>query len=133
LETAGYTPARDRLTELVNGPMPLVGDDLFQAAEPALMRLAADYVINQRREAGRALDPVAHFHLSNGARVERLNWLANPTDVGWDRGLAMMINYRYELKSIESNHDRYVTEGIVNASDAMLKLVDSAAGKKADR
>jgi malonyl-CoA decarboxylase len=72
---------------------------------------------------------VTHFHLTNGAQAEQLNWLANPSDVGWDRGLGMMINYRYELKSIESNHDRYVSGGVVNASDAMTKLLNSTDGK----
>ncbi len=130
LESAGFSPPVEHLTALVNGDMPLVGDPLLQAAEDALMRLAAEYVTNQRRgTSSRALDPVTHFHLSNGARAERLNWLANPSDVGWDRGLAMMINYRYELKSIESNHDRYVTEGVVNASDTLLKMLESTESK----
>jgi len=123
IEAAGQGSARHELTTLVEGSIPAVSDQLLEAARPALTRLAADYVINQSKGMNRALDPVTHFHLSNGARAERLNWLANPTDVGWERGLAMMINYRYELKSIESNHDRYTSEGTVNASDAMTKLL----------
>ena len=71
---------------------------------------------------------MTHFHLSNGARAERLNWLANPTEVGWDRGMAMMINYRYELRNIESNHDRYVSGGVVNASEDITELLASGDG-----
>ncbi len=126
LAELGLSPVREQLADLVRGPMPSVDDARLAGVRPVLMRLAADYVVNQRRPSGRALDPVTHFHLSNGARAERINWLANPTDVGWERGLAMMINYRYELRNIEANYDRYVSEGIVNASEEITKLV--AAG-----
>lgn len=126
LSDEGFTPVREQLMELIGGPMPAVDDARLAAVKPVLMRLATDYVVNRRRPSGRALDPVTHFHVSNGARAERLNWLANPTEVGWERGLAMMINYRYELRNIESNYDRYVSDGVVNASEEILKLV--AAG-----
>ena len=123
LDDLDPTPAREQLAAFVGGPMPPPEDARLEAVKPVLMRLAADYVVNQQRSSGRALDPVTHFHLSNGARAERLNWLANPTDIGWERGLAMMINYRYELRNIESNHDRYASDGVVNASEEILKLV----------
>ncbi len=57
-----------------------------------------------------------------GARVERLHWWANPVDAGWERSVGMMVNYYYEPSSIETNRDRYVQEGTVNASDAIKKL-----------
>ncbi len=120
--------ARDRLVELVSGPVPAVDDARLAVARPILMRLAADYIVNQRRPGGTALDAVAHFHLSNGARAERINWLANPTEVGWERGLGMMINYRYELRNIESNHDRYVAQGAMNVSDEVVKLLSGSDG-----
>ncbi len=128
LTELGLSPVREELAAMIGGRMPETDDALLAAAKPALLRLAADYVVNQRRSSGRALDPVAHFHLSNGARAERLNWLANPTEVGWERGLAMMINYRYELRSIEANHERYVSEGVVNAADDIIGLVGDVEG-----
>ena len=66
---------------------------------------------------------MAHFHLSNGARVERLNWSANPTPTGWDRGLGLMVNYRYVPSDIERNHDRYVNEGVIAHSDRVRQLL----------
>lgn len=87
---------------------------------PILTRLAAQYLVDERR-GDRALDSVAHFHLSNGARVEQLNWRANPGQVGWERGLGMMVNYRYVLKTIESNHDQYVGESVVDRSPEIEK------------
>lgn len=88
------------------------------------LELAARYLATEQRR-GRAIDPVAHFHLSNGARIERLHWWANPTQTGWDRSIGMMVNYYYELPSIEENRDRYVQEGRIAASDAIRKLVSS--------
>jgi malonyl-CoA decarboxylase len=119
------------LRDLAAGPMPHPQDRRLEDVKPLLLALAADYVVTRRRprrtgssrSSERAIDPVAHFHLSNGARAERLNWLANPTDVGWDRGLALMINYRYELRWIEDNHDRYLEDGEISASEAMIKLL----------
>ena len=74
----------------------------------------------------RAVDGVAHFHLSNGAIVDRINWRANATPTGWDRGLGMMVNYRYRLKDIERNHDRYASDGSVAVSDDVRRLTDAA-------
>lgn len=88
-----------------------------------LLKLAAHYLVDEKRRT-HAADPVAHFHLSNGARVERLNWMANPEGAGWDRSLGLMVNYRYQLKAIEENHDRYVRDGTVAVSDEIKKLLD---------
>jgi malonyl-CoA decarboxylase len=117
----GSSP-RDTLTELISGEIPAAGEPAIEQARPVLLRLAADYLLNQRRDT-RALDPVAHFHLSNGASVERLNWWANPNPAGWERGLGMMVNYRYELRHIERNHERYADGGEIAASDAVRRLL----------
>lgn len=92
----------------------------FDPIRPVLERLAARYLVREHR-GQRAADPVAHFHLSNGARVERLNWMANPGPTGWDRGLGMMVNYRYDLRTLEANHDDYIMNGTIAASDPMAK------------
>ena len=121
--------AQSVLAGLVTGPVPDPADPLLAGAQPILLRLAADYVLNQRR-GNRALDPVAHFHLSNGALVERLNWWANPSAAGWERGLGMMVNYGYRLKNIEKNHDAYVGNGEVTSTDAVRKLLAAVAGSR---
>ncbi len=125
---AGETgPAHDelrlKLRELVDGPMPSRDDADLIGLRPVLLRLMAHYLL-QPTSSGRAPDPVAHFHLSNGAQVAHINWQANHSQVGWDRGLAMMVNYRYELKAIEANHDRYVNDRTIAASDPVRKLLD---------
>jgi len=87
-----------------------------------LMRLCARYLVRERTSSGRALDPVGHFHLSNGARVERLNWLGDISAKGLQQSAGIMVNYLYRLDDIEANHEAYRGEGRVAASSAMRTL-----------
>jgi malonyl-CoA decarboxylase len=88
-----------------------------------LIRLCARYLLRERASTGRALDPVAHFHLSNGARVERLNWLGDTSPKGLHQSAGIMVNYLYRLSDIEANHEAYRGEGRVVASSAIRNLV----------
>src|SRR5205823_14872415 len=91
-----------------------------------LIRLCAWYLLREKTSSGRALDPVAHFHLSNGARVERLNWLGDVSDKGLQQSAGIMVNYLYRLADIEVNHEAYRGEGRVVAASAIRNLVRSA-------
>jgi malonyl-CoA decarboxylase len=72
-----------------------------------LIGLCAQYLLHAKR--GRApADPVARFHLSNGARLERLNWAGDTSPRGIERSLGLTANYLYQLDSIEENHEQYV-------------------------
>nr|WP_294500996.1 malonyl-CoA decarboxylase [uncultured Rhodopila sp.] len=92
-----------------------------QAAEPVLVRLCARYLMAESKR-NRALDPVAHFHLSNGARVERLNMLGDTSDKGARESATLMVNYLYDPAKIEEWHEDYAGEGKRNASTAVRKL-----------
>ena len=87
-----------------------------------LLRLAARYLLHARAPSGRALDPVAHFHLSNGARVEHLNWLGDVSAKGLQQSAGIMVNYLYRLGDIEANHEAYRDEGRVVAASAVRNL-----------
>ncbi|MBU6498593.1 MAG: malonyl-CoA decarboxylase [Rhodospirillales bacterium] len=89
--------------------------------EPVLIRLCARYLLNEGRER-RAADPVAHFHLSNGARVERINPLADTSEKGMKESAGLMVNYLYDPARIEQYHEDYAGEGRRNASAAVRKL-----------
>ena len=89
--------------------------------EPILPRLAARYLLIESR-GKRALDPVAHFHLSNGARVERINFLADTSDKGLRESAGLMVNYLYDPDRIDQNHEDYAGEGKRNASTAVRRL-----------
>jgi malonyl-CoA decarboxylase len=95
--------------------------DLRKAAEPVLVRLCARYLMVETKHK-RALDPVAHFHLSNGARVERLNVLGDTSEKGARESATLMVNYLYDPAKIEDWHEDYAGEGKRNASTAVRKL-----------
>jgi malonyl-CoA decarboxylase len=69
------------------------------------------------------VDPVARFHLRNGARLERLNWLGDTSAAGLQRSAGIMANYVYRLGDIESNHEAYMKEYKVAASSDVASLV----------
>ncbi len=94
---------------------------MLRAAEPVLVRLAARYLLVESR-GKRALDPVAHFHLSNGARVERIMALADTSGKGARESATLMVNYLYDPPHIEDYHEDYAGEGKRNASTAVRKL-----------
>ena len=81
-------------------------ETLVSALKQPLMRLTAEYLVNTKKR-NRALDPVANFHLNNGARLERINWLADTSEKGIHQSAGMMVNYLYKLDDIESNHETY--------------------------
>lgn len=94
---------------------------LRRAAEPVLTRLAARYLLTEG-SGKRAKDPVAHFHLSNGARVERLSMAGDTSDKGAKESATLMVNYLYDPGKIEDWHEDYAGEGKRNASTAVRKL-----------
>jgi malonyl-CoA decarboxylase len=87
-----------------------------------IMRACATYLTRHASAEDRA-DPVARFHLGNGARLERINWLGNTAPRGIQEAFGIMVNYLYDLQTIESNHEAFVNDGTVMRSaevDALL-------------
>lgn len=95
-----------------------------QALKGPLMRLCAYYLVHEKKN-GQALDRIAHFHLSNGARIERINWLADISAKGLNQSAGMMVNYRYKLRDIEANHETYGASGEAVVSAPVRKLLAS--------
>jgi malonyl-CoA decarboxylase len=93
---------------------------------PKLMRHCADY-LTQRPLSGNRIDPVARFHLGNGARLERINWLGNTRPRGIEESYGIMVNYLYDHDSIEDNHERFVRDGIIARSPDVETLLEGAA------
>jgi malonyl-CoA decarboxylase len=94
---------------------------LRKVVEPIVLRLAARYLLIES-SGKRARDPVAHFHLSNGARVERLNIAADTSEKGVKESATVMVNYLYDPARIEEWHEDYAGEGKRNASTAVRRL-----------
>jgi malonyl-CoA decarboxylase len=93
-----------------------------QALKAPLMRLCAHYLAHEKT-AGHARDRVAHFHLSNGARIERINWLGDISPKGVHQSSGLMVNYRYKRKDIETNHETYRESGEASISASVRKLL----------
>lgn len=95
----------------------------LQGLKPAVMAAAAHYLLMAKDASNRPLDPVARFHLGNGARLERINWLGDTSEKGVRQALSLMVNYRYDLRDIERNHEAYVNQGSVIASKPVRSLL----------
>jgi malonyl-CoA decarboxylase len=110
-----------------NAALPLLEDpawhlgEIPEATQKTLVRLCAQYLLHAK-QGKEPLDPVARFHLGNGASLERLNWMGDTSEQGITRAAGMMANYLYRLDEVEENHDRYFREHHVVASSAVQKL-----------
>jgi malonyl-CoA decarboxylase len=100
-----------------------IADALY---EPVL-RAAAWYFLHARSRTGTPIDPVARFHLGNGARLERINWLADMSEKAISQSHGLMVNYLYDLADIEKNHEAYAENRTVVASSAVTRLARAGA------
>jgi malonyl-CoA decarboxylase len=91
-----------------------------------LGQMAAQYMLRARTASGRVIDPVARFHLGNGARLERINVGGNLSARGMRESHGVMVNYRYDLGDIETNHEAFATRNTVVASSGVRKLLRPA-------
>jgi len=123
IEVLPNVPTEHPLTTLLSRPDWYEDPAVAQALKVPLLRLATRYIVNEKSPRGRALDSVAHFHLSNGARLERINWLGDLSPKGLQQAAGLMINYLYRLQDIEENHEAYSGEGRVTASQSVLRLL----------
>ncbi len=109
----------------------LLGGDTTWKGDPArsrllrepLMRVAANYLFNEK-SGDKPLDPVARFHLGNGARVERINWLADTSEKGMAQSWGLMVNYVYDPDRIEDNVEAFARSGQIDAASALRRLTE---------
>jgi malonyl-CoA decarboxylase len=118
---AGET--RALLEAIKRSGWPNADDADNEAIETALMALAAHYFLVAKGFDGRPVDPVARFHLGNGARLERINYLADTSEKGLRDAYGLMVNYYYDPKDIERNHEDYANAGTVASSRAVRALL----------
>lgn len=121
-EISGKADPVAAIETLLEQPDWMSRTDVTAVLEPILMRLCARYLV-QSRNGQRARNRVAHFHLSNGARIERINWRADTSARGLAQSAGLMVNYRYKLTDIERNHEIYTGKGEVTAGPAVKKLL----------
>ena len=104
-------------------------DEADNTEETDLTALAACYLIHEKTASGVPLDPVARFHLGNGARIHALHANADTSKKGQAQSHGIMVNYLYDLKQLEDNHQRFVTDGDIACSNKVKEAADSARAR----
>lgn len=96
-----------------------------EAARPGLLSLGARYFLREKRPNGEPIDPVARFHLRNGAILNRIMHMGDVSAAGLQQGHGLMVNYLYDMQRIEERHEAYVTGREISASRAVHSLLTS--------
>jgi malonyl-CoA decarboxylase len=99
------------------------GVDAPQVKQDEVLALCARYLVNERGPTNQAIDPVARFHLGNGASLHAIHWAADLSDNGLHQSAGLMVNYLYDLGSIEENHDAYFDQSEVAVSRLVAKYL----------
>ncbi|MGZ3274902.1 MAG: malonyl-CoA decarboxylase [Caulobacteraceae bacterium] len=139
-DDGGLLPSEDRatLSGRLQGDAWAHDGAIAAGLRPHLLRAAANYLLKAKTPTGKPLDPVARFHLNNGASLYRLNFLADTSSRALREGHGLMVNYQYKLDEIEANHERLARGGPVAASAELQKLAGNgrspaAAGARTRR
>jgi malonyl-CoA decarboxylase len=96
-------------------------DKLDAQMRRRLLPLCAHYLVHEKR-GKEPLDSVARFHLKNGARLDRINWLADTSPAGMQQSAGLMANYVYDVGDLERNHELYMRAGQVVCSRRVQAL-----------
>lgn len=130
-ESVLMTKERDLLRARTDAPLGEIAGTAAWLGEPALAELldepltraAARYLVTRSERSGSPVDPVARFHLGNGARIERLNWAADDSPLRIQQSAGLMVNYLYHRPEIEANHEAYASKGIITVSPEIADLL----------
>lgn len=100
-----------------------IGDKRIIDNKEAIIKLVSHYIVNEKNRDGLPVNDVSRFHLGNGAIVEDVIINANISENGFKRSFGVMVNYLYELKNIEKNHEEYMNKKKVILSDKLKKYL----------
>lgn len=95
--------------------------------------LAAHYLMNAKISNGKPVDPVARFHLNNGAKIHGIHNEADTSAKGIEQSGKAMVNYLYDLKTVSANHEKFAAEGRIFAAQEVVKLSKSIKFSEEDR
>src|SRR6201996_7588608 len=133
LKTADDVPVTEDERELLkqlDEPNWFEHEEITAQLRAVVEPLAAHYFLRARNPKGRMIDPVARFHLGNGARLERIDWLGDVSPKGLRESAGVMVNYLYRLEDIEKNHEAFVNQDEVVASSAVKKLLKPEGSRR---
>jgi malonyl-CoA decarboxylase len=135
LKTADDVPVSDEERALLahlDEPDWFNNSELAAQLRAVVEPLAAHYFLRARTSKGRLIDSVARFHLGNGARLERIDWLGDLSPKGLRESAGLMVNYLYRLEDIEKNHEAYANQDEIAASSAVKKLLKNEGRRLLD-
>jgi malonyl-CoA decarboxylase len=135
LKNADDVPLNDEermLLEALDKPDWFENSELTAQLRGVLEPLAAHYFLKARTSKGRLIDSVARFHIGNGARLEKINWLGDLSPKGLRESAGIMVNYLYRLEDIEKNHEAYANQGEIAVSNAVKKLLKTEGRRLLD-
>src|SRR5437660_1214802 len=135
LKQANDVPVSDEertLLENLDRPDWSENAELTAQLRTVLEPLAAHYFLKARTPKGRLIDSVARFHIGNGARLEKIDWLGDLSPKGLRESAGIMVNYVYRLDDIEKNHEAYANQGEIAASSAVKKLLKNEGRRLLD-
>jgi malonyl-CoA decarboxylase len=118
-----FKPSDAHALSLLDEPGWFANSEIINEVRPLLSAAAAHYFLLARSRKGKPVDPVARFHLGNGARLERIDPMADLSEKGIAQSYGLMVNYRYVPDEIERNHEAYAGAGEIVASGAVRKLL----------
>ena len=123
-------------TAVTLSPLPLFSDWLESESmngkadetwdDETVRMFAANYLFNAKDDEGKPLDPVARFHLNNGALIHELHANADTSEKGYKQSKGVMVNYLYDLGQVEQNHEDYASQNQIAVSRAVKSLVSKA-------
>ena len=123
LDKSEFIPEKDKETfKLLDDPDWQNNKESSELLKKPLIRLCAKYLVEVKRH-DKPLNSVARFHFGNGAQLYRINWLGNTSTYGIAKSFGIMVNYLYDLKQIESNHENYVQNNKLAVSRSVRTIL----------
>lgn len=126
-ETSSDEAIADDIANALDDPDRAISHERSEAFRETMTALAGDYLLKAKRSDDRPLDPVARFHLGNGARLEQVNRMGDPSPNDIHQSGGIMVNYLYKLDELERNHEAHVNRKRVIVARRVVQLAKSGA------
>ncbi len=122
------TPEAQSILAHLDNPEWASNEELANRLNEVIRPLAARYLLKEKNGDNQPMNPVARFHLGNGAELHRINWLGDVSTNGMKQSAGLMVNYLYVLENIERNNEKYTANGEIVCSPSVREL--SKLGRK---
>ena len=98
----------------------IIDKDSILSVEKEILNSSIEYFFEAKHKDGLPLDPVQRFHLSNGASLDKIHFMGNPSNKGIANSLGLMVNYKYQMDNLEKNHEQYFSRETISSSKSLL-------------